>query len=182
MKKCALFLAEGFEETEAVALVDVLRRGQVMVEIVSITGNLVVCGSHQIRVNADTLFEDASFDDVDMLILPGGIPGSNNLNAFEPLKELLRKFNSQQKPIAAICAAPFILGEMGLLEGKEAICYPGYESKLTGATISDKRVVISGNMLTSLGLISAVDFGLAIVKYLHGDEVSTKVSAGLLLL
>ncbi|MFZ4454807.1 MAG: DJ-1 family glyoxalase III [Bacteroidales bacterium] len=182
MKKCAIFLAEGFEETEAVALVDVLRRGQVMVEIVSITSNLVVCGSHQIRITADSLFEYASFEDVDMLILPGGMPGSENLNAFEPLKELLRQFDENQKPIAAICAAPFILGEMGLLQGKEAICYPGYESKLTGATISNKLVVISGNIFTSLGLISAVDFGVAIVKYLQGDEIADKVSAGLLLL
>jgi 4-methyl-5(b-hydroxyethyl)-thiazole monophosphate biosynthesis len=181
MKKCCVFLAEGFEETEAVAIIDILRRGGISVEIVSITGKIEVCGAHQITILADSLFAEASFDDADMLILPGGMPGASNLSNFAPLKQLLVQFNLYQKAIAAICAAPFILGEIGLLQGKEATCYPGFEKQLLGATLSKKKTVISGNIITSVGIISVLEFGIAIVKYLHGEAIAAQTASALLL-
>ncbi|MDD2799609.1 MAG: DJ-1/PfpI family protein [Bacteroidales bacterium] len=182
MQKCYVFLAEGFEETEAVGIIDVLRRGNLVVEIVSITGQLHVAGAHQISVNADSLFEQNSFADAAILILPGGMPGTTNLNNFEPLRQLLLRFNAAKKPIAAICAAPLVLGGLGILDGKEAICYPGVERKLEGAVISKNNVVVSENIITSIGVISVLEFGLSIVKELQGDEVRDQVAAALLVL
>ncbi|MEI7675202.1 MAG: DJ-1 family glyoxalase III [Bacteroidales bacterium] len=182
MKKCYIFLAEGFEETEAVCVIDVLRRGKLEVEVVSITPQLKVMGAHQIEVMANSLFVENDFLDAQMLILPGGMPGTKNLNQHEPLKHLLKKFSDAGIPIAAICAAPLVLGGLGLLQGREAICYPGFEDELRGATISKKQVVISENMITSIGVVSAIEFGVSIVKYLQGDEIAARVSADLLLL
>jgi len=164
MGKVYIFLAEGFEEIEALTVVDLLRRAQIEINMVSITGSLQVTGSHQISVMADVLFEDAKFDDADMLVLPGGLPGTINLMKHEGLDKLLRKFHSESKNMAAICAAPTILGNKGLLEGKKATCYPGCENELTGSTVLYDDVVIDGNIITSRGLGTAIDFALAIIK------------------
>lgn len=182
MKTCYLFLAEGFEETEAIGLADVLRRGQLKVELVSVSESKAVCGAHQITVLADSLFAENSFEDAAMLILPGGMPGTTNLSRFEPLQRLLKDFAAKGGHLAAICAAPSILGELGLLEGKNAVCYPGFESKLKGASFVNQKVVISGNVMTSLGVVSVLEFGLAIVRTLQSDEIADKTAAGLLLL
>lgn len=182
MKKCYLFLAEGFEETEAVGVADVLRRGKLDVELISISSDKAVTGSHQITILADRLFSETSFDDAAMLILPGGMPGTLNLKKHEPLQQLLLRFAAGKGRISAICAAPSILGELGLLEGKEAICYPGFEASLSGASVVNQRVVISDNIITSLGVISVIEFGLAIVRLLQSDEIADKTAAGLLLL
>lgn len=182
MQKCYVFLAEGFEETEAIGVIDVLRRGQLEVEVVSISNEKTVCGAHKIVVQADSLFSDHTFDDAQILILPGGMPGTTHLNEFEPLKQLLVRFNESGGLVAAICAAPLVLGELGLLRGQKAICYPGVESKLLGATIVNEKVVESGNVITSLGVVSVVDFGIAIVRRLQGDEIANRVASGLLVL
>ncbi len=182
MKKCYVFLAEGFEETEAVGVIDILRRGQLVVEVVSISDNKIVRGAHQIDILADSLFSENDFEDAQMLILPGGMPGTTNLNNFEPLKQLLTQFEAARKPLAAICAAPLVLGGLGILQGKNAICYPGCEDKLLGATIVNEKVVVSGNAITSLGVVSVVEFGIAIVRKLQGDEMADRVAAALLVL
>jgi protein deglycase len=181
MKKCFVFLAEGFEETEAVGIIDVLRRGELPVKVVSITGKNEVCGAHGITVLADTLFEQTSYDDAAMLILPGGMPGTRNLNSHSGLKKLLKAFGESGKPVAAICAAPLVLGGLGLLNGKEAVCYPGYEDKLDGASVSKgKKTVVSGNIITSIGVVSVVEFGITIVRLLQGEAIANRVAAGLL--
>jgi 4-methyl-5(b-hydroxyethyl)-thiazole monophosphate biosynthesis len=182
MKKCYVFLAEGFEETEAVGIIDILRRGQLVVEVVSISDNKIVRGAHQIDILADSLFSENDFEDAQMLILPGGMPGTTNLNNFEPLKQLLKQFEAAQKPLAAICAAPLVFGGLGILRDKNAICYPGCEDKLLGATIVNEKVVVSGNVITSLGVVSVVEFGIAIVRKLQGDEMADRVAAALLVL
>jgi DJ-1 family protein len=180
MKKCYVFLAEGFEETEAVTIIDVLRRGQLAVDIVSITGKKEVAGAHGIKVLAEKLFEESSYEDGTMLILPGGMPGSNNLNNHSGLKKLIQSYDENGKYLGAICAAPLVFGGLGLLKGKEAICYPGFEDRLIGATISEKNTVFTDKIITSKGIISAVEFGLAIVKKLQGGEICRNVADGLL--
>jgi len=181
MKKVFLFLAEGFEETEAVATIDILLRGGLDVTSVSVTGNLLVTGAHGIAVNADSLFENTDFSSGDMLVLPGGMPGASNLNAHTGLKNLLIKFSANGKKIAAICAAPLVLGGLGLLEGKKATAYPGYESTLKGATFVESPFVKDGNIITGRGPGFVFQFGLAIVEELMGKAKAEEVAAGLLL-
>lgn len=177
-----LFLATGFEEIEAITTVDILRRGGVKVTTVSITGEHAVCGLHQIPVTADILFEDADFADGDAFILPGGGMGSQMLNKNEALKQLLVCKHEQNKWIAAICAAPLVLGGLGLVKEKKATCYPGIEPQLTGAILTHEPAVIDGNIITGKGPGLAFSFGLTILSALQGHEVADKVAGDLLLL
>ncbi|MDR3268879.1 MAG: DJ-1/PfpI family protein [Tannerella sp.] len=181
MKKAYLFLATGFEETEAIGTADVLRRGGVQLTTVSITGKLAVAGAHQITVVADQLFEEADYADADALILPGGGPGSQMLNGHEALKKQLVRQYEQNKWVAAICAAPLVLGGLGLLKGKKATCYPGIEPQLTGAILTDAPAVTDGNIITGKGPGLVFDFGLAILTALQGAEVANGVAGDLLL-
>ena len=181
MKKAFVFLATGFEEVEATGTIDVLRRGGIETTVVSITGDCEVDGAHGLALVADKLFAETDFADADALILPGGMPGSNNLNACEPLKDLLVKHYNEGKIVAAICAAPLVLGGLGLLKGREATCYPSFEPKLTGATITGEPVVADGNIITGKGPGLVFDFGLALVEALQGQAVAEEVAAGLLL-
>lgn len=172
-----IFLAPGFEEIEAVTVIDVLRRADIEVVTVSIPDEdddeFWVEGAHGISVFSDIDFEYADFDEGDMLILPGGQPGTKNLNAHKGLKKLLQKYYDQKKCIAAICAAPLVLGEMSLLKGKQATCYPGYEAQLLGAEIiKDKPVVIDGDIITANGPGAALEFALAIVEKFKGAETA----------
>jgi 4-methyl-5(b-hydroxyethyl)-thiazole monophosphate biosynthesis len=168
MKKVSLFLADGFEEIEAIATIDVLRRAGIAVETVSITGMPPVTGAHGIVVDADLLFEDAVFDGIDMLVLPGGMPGTLNLQAHNGLKNLLINFDNGRKYIAAICAAPMILGELGMLEGKEATVYKGYEEHLLGANYDASSLKLDGHILTAAGPYWTLNFALSIVAILLG--------------
>jgi 4-methyl-5(b-hydroxyethyl)-thiazole monophosphate biosynthesis len=179
--KTFLFLATGFEEIEAIATTDILRRAGLDVVTVSITGDLAVQGAHNIIVCADQLFEQTNFSDGVRLILPGGMPGANHLNAHDGLKKLLLQYNSEGKKIAAICAAPLVLGELNLLQGKRATVYPGYESRLHGATVVTESVVKDGNIITGRGPGWTVDFALAIVEEWLGKEKAQQVAAGMLL-
>lgn len=181
MKKVALFLAEGFEEIEALGTTDILRRAQIDVVTVSITNDKTVKGAHNIKVEADNTFSNIDFTDFDMLILPGGMPGAKNLNEHIELKNLLTEFNSKQKFIAAICAAPMVLGGLGLLKNKRATCYPGFEPELIGATITGENVVVDENIITGKGPGLVFDFGLRIVEQLLGLQVRREVQNGLLL-
>jgi 4-methyl-5(b-hydroxyethyl)-thiazole monophosphate biosynthesis len=181
MKQAFLFLAPGFEEIEAVGTIDILRRAGVSVSVVSVSGNRVVPGAHALSVEADVLFEQADFSSGDLLVLPGGMPGASNLNAHEGLKKQLLQYASSGKLIAAICAAPLVFGGLGLLQGKRATCYPGFESQLTGATVTGEAVVRDGNIITGQGPGKVFAFGLALVEALLGQAAAYEVAEGMLL-
>lgn len=175
MAKVAIFLAEGFEEIEALTVVDLLRRKGIEIQMVSVTGEYFVTSSHQITVKADALFDEMNYTDVDMLVLPGGMPGTLNLEKHIPLMNLLEKFYYSNKKIAAICAAPSILGHKGILKEKRACCYPGFEQDLAGANVTNNEVEVDGNVITSRGMGCAIPFGLAIVESFLGQEVSNSL-------
>lgn len=171
-----LFLADGHEEIEALTVVDLLRRAKIDIETVSITGNLMVTGSHKIEHKADRLFEETKLDEADMLILPGGMPGTKNLEAFTPLMEKVDEFANSGRNIAAICAAPTVFGHRGLLKGKKACCYPNMESQLDGAEVNFEKVNRDGNIITSRGLGTAIPFALEIISTLKDAETANQIA------
>ncbi len=181
MKKAIVFLANGFEEMEALGTVDILRRGGVEVTTVSITDNAVVTGAHNVPVTADKVINEVDLTSADALVLPGGMPGASNLNDSEAVKEALLQQHREGKVIAAICAAPLVLGGLGLLKGRNATCYPGFEPKLIGATVTGEAVEIADNVVTGKGPGLVMNFALALVAVLRGDAVAEEVAAGLLL-
>ena len=177
-----VFLATGFEEMEAVGTIDVLRRGNIETVTVSVTGNKTVIGVHSIPVTADELFENIDCSVYDALVLPGGGPGSEMLNKHEGVRKVLVEHYNNNKLIAAICASPRVFGSLGLLNGKNATCYPGIEPELIGATILNEPAVTDGNIITGRGPALVFDFGLAILNYLYGSpSKANEVAGGLLL-
>lgn len=180
MKKVYLFLAYGFEEVEALTAADLLRRAGAEVITVSISSSNAVTGAHSIPVVADIKLDESAFDDADAIVLPGGLPGVDNLKACRKLTDIINKNNEQGKYICAICAAPMILGGMGLLQGKKATCYPGCEGALTGAVTSEDRVCVDGNIITSRGVGTAIDFASEIIKVLFGAEKSAEIRKSVL--
>ena len=173
-----LFLADGFEEIEALTPVDLLRRAGVEVQTVSVTGKKEVMGSHKIPVICDTTFEEINPEDADVLVIPGGLPGTTTLAAHEGLGEAFKAAAANpEKKVAAICAAPSVLGGLGILNGKRAICFPGWEDKLTGAQIIEgARVVVDDNVTTSRGMGTAFDFGLSLVAQLVSEEKAEELA------
>lgn len=180
MKNAFLFLATGFEEIEALGTVDILRRGGIRVTTVSIMGDLKVMSAHNIPVIADYVFEEVDFSCLDALILPGGIPGSNHLNTCTRLKELIKQKNKEGKILAAICAGPMVLGGLGLLKGRKAVCFPNFEPTMIGSIPSDKGVEQDENIITSRGPGYVFDFGLTILTALRNEEIAGEVAAALL--
>ena len=176
MSKVLIFMAEGHEEIEALTVVDILRRADIEIEMVSITGNKKVPGSHGIVTYCDKLIETVNFDSADMLVLPGGMPGTLNLGLCEPLMDQIHGFNTSKKGLAAICAAPTVFGKAGLLQGKKATCYPGMEGDLLGANVSTDSVCHDGHIITSRGMGTAIPFALEIVKTFKGDDVANKLA------
>ena len=174
-----MFLAEGFEEIEALCPLDLLRRAGVDVKTVGV-GSKTVCGAHGIRVLADMCEDDLISFDADMIILPGGMPGSLNLDASEITDKLISAVTKNGGRIAAICAAPLILGRRGLLEGKEATCYPGFENELKGATICEKPVITDGNVTTAKGMGVALEFALELVRVTLGEKVASEIGASVM--
>ncbi|MBO4457830.1 MAG: DJ-1/PfpI family protein [Butyrivibrio sp.] len=172
MAKIAIFLANGFEEIEALTVVDLLRRAKIEITTASITGDKTVEGSHGIKVEADALLADIDFDGLDMIILPGGMPGTKNLDACEPLKAKIAEFNNAKKMLGAICAAPTVYGKMGILNGKKACCYPGCEGDLLGANVVTDETAKDGNIITSRGMGTAIPFGLAIIEHFNGKDAA----------
>ena len=165
-----LFLADGFEEVEALCPLDLLRRAGADVKTVGITGKQVT-GSHNITVTADILPEEIVLDrELEMIILPGGMPGTTNLDASGAVHEAIRFVAERGITIGAICAAPMIIGKLGYLSGRSAICYPGFEKYLIGANISAKSVVVDENFSTAKGMGVAAQFGLALVNVLFGED------------
>jgi len=173
-----LFLANGFEEIEALAPVDILRRGGKEVCTVSITDKLLVTGARGIPVMADKTIKDINPDDGEMFILPGGLPGADNLEACKPLCDMIVKANNQGKFVCAICAAPKILGKLGIVNGKKATCYPGYEDTLTGAEIAGTGVAVDGNVVTANGMGSSIEFALALLSLVSDN--ADKIAKGIL--
>ncbi len=169
MSKTGIFMANGCEEIEGLTVVDILRRADLEIDMISLNETTSVTGSHQITFLADTVFEDVNFDAYDAIVLPGGMPGTLHLGEHEGVRLVLQKFAREGKLIAAICAAPSVLGAAELLKNKKATCHPGFESKLTGAAFSEDAVVRDGNIITSRGMGTAIDFALAIAKYFKGD-------------
>lgn len=169
MKECYVFLAEGFEEIEALTVVDILRRDNIVVKMVSITKDKEVTGAHKIRVTADKTLSEIQVNDAAILILPGGMPGTLNLKECAPLMDMVKQFAQTNRRLAAICAAPTVLGDMGLLEGKSACCYPGMEDQLKGAKVSTDEVVTDGNITTSRGLGTAIPFALELVRIFDSE-------------
>ncbi len=169
-----MFLADGFEETEALAPLDILRRGGVEVQTIGVTGGYVT-GAHGITVKADILPPIALKDSTEAVILPGGGVGTQNLDASVLVKEAVQSAYSSGKLICAICAAPSVLGKMGLLRGKKATCYPGFEKYLDGAELSEANVAESGNVITANGMGAALDFGFAVLARLRGADKAEEV-------
>ena len=170
MKNIAVHLASGFEEIEAISIIDVLRRAELNVQVVSITDELVVQGSHNIKVIADVLFEEVDYSLVDMIVLPGGMPGSSNLNAHSGLREQILNFNDGGKLLGAICAAPMVFGNLGILKDKEATCYPGFEGELHGAIATSNEIEQTDTVVTGKGAGVAIKFALKIVEMIKGKE------------
>jgi len=178
MAKAALFLIDGYEETEAFTTVDVLRRGEVDVTTISLTGREMVNGKHGVQARADALFENACGEAYDMLVIPGGTIDYMN---HEGLLELVKRYDKEKKHVAAICAAPAVFGKAGILHGKRAVCYPSMESYLTGAVIGKGIVETDGHITTSKGPATAVFFALSLVEILKGKDVAQKVGDAFLI-
>ena len=179
MAKAGIFFAEGYEEIEALTVVDLCRRAGVEIQMISVTGEGSVAGSHGICVKMDALLTEVDFGQLDMLILPGGMPGTAHLAAHKELGEALVKAVSEERRVAAICAAPSVLGGLGLLKGKKATCYPGFEDKLTGAEYTSQGVITDGLVTTARGLGYALDLGLELLGLLDSRENAAKIKASI---
>lgn len=175
MKKVSVFLAEGFEEVEGLTAVDLLRRAGAEVTMAAVGDSLEVTGSHGICVKADRFLNPEEERKADLLVLPGGQPGTKNLNGCSVLLELLKEFDREEKKLAAICAAPTVLGSAGLLEGRKATCYPGCEGGLKGAKICKERVAADGHITTSRGVGTAIPFALSLIEQLYGKEKAEEI-------
>ena len=175
MAKVYTFLAEGCEEVEALITVDLLRRAGNQVDMISINGKDIVTGANGIAIVADRKIEDGGLDDADVYFLPGGMPGTKYLGECQTLTELLKKKFAEGKRIAAICAAPSVLGALGILQGKKAVCYPGIEDKLTGAEVLQVTTVSDGNVTTGRGVGAALDFALEIIRQINSPETAAEV-------
>ena len=180
----ALLLADGFEEIEALTPLDVLRRGGVDVKTVAVVGddakNGFITGAHGITVKCDFTLSCVSPEDFDSVILPGGMPGSLNLDASPYTDKFIAAVQKNGARLAAICAAPLVLGRRGLLSGKEAICYPGFEGELLGARISERSVVTDGNITTAKGMGVALEFANELVRIIAGKQKADELSAAVM--
>lgn len=174
MKVLVLF-ANGFEEVEAVTQVDFLRRAGVEVTTASITKDRMVVGTFGIAMQTEVVLNEIDTDIFDMVVLPGGLKGMENLKACKEVSDLLIRYNEQGKWLAAICASPSILGNLGLLENKNAVCYPGHEQNLTGAMIQEDDVVVDGNIITSKGPATSLSFALKLIEVLCGEEKANEI-------
>ncbi len=181
MAKAYIFFANGFEDVEALATVDIFRRGGVDIKTVSVTGDILVTTASDITIQADMLFENGTYDDADMLILPGGAkPGAFALNEHTALKNLLSYHHQRGTKIAAICAAPLVLGGIGLLRGKRATCYPGMDGYLDGAIYTEELVTVDGNITTGRGPAASFEFAYTLLAQLIGDAAVQAIRDGMI--
>ena len=176
MSKAAVFFGTGFEEIEALTVVDLLRRAGIETVMASVMDQRHVEGSHNIMVETDMLDREVDFDQTDVIVLPGGTSGTKHLEACELLMTQVDSFAKQGKIVAAICAAPSILGHRGILQGKKACSYPSFESHLEGAEVLQQPAVIDGNIITGRGMGASIPFGLAILEKLQGKEAARQMA------
>lgn len=176
-----LFLADGFEEIEALCVVDILRRAELNVKTVSIKENSSVLGAHNVPVHADELFSEQNFEDAQMLILPGGLSGASKLEAHKGLRRLLLEFARDGKYLAAISTAPYTLGKLNILNGKKVTCYPGCENDLVGARKSCHAVVSDGSIITGNGPGAVFDFAFTIVEHFCGKQMVRELKKGMMI-
>ncbi len=181
MKKVYIFLGDGFETVEALMSVDVLRRGGVDVETVSIMKDIKVLSSHNVEIKADIMLNDADLDTCEMMVLPGGLGGTNNIKANDKLIAALKTQAQKGKYVCAICAAPSALGINGILKGKKATVYPGFEDEMNGAEVTGENVTVDGNIITGKGPGMALEFALTLLNTLKGEKVCAEVKLGMLL-
>jgi 4-methyl-5(b-hydroxyethyl)-thiazole monophosphate biosynthesis len=170
IKNIAVHLAEGFEEIEAISIIDVLRRADFNVSVISVTGKNEVTSKQNVTVAADQLFENVDYEKIDMIVLPGGMPGAKNLKEHKALGEKILSFYKSGKPLGAICAAPIVFGNLGILENKNATCFPGFEDELKGANLTGNDVEVDGKIITGKGAGVAILFALKIVEFIKGKE------------
>ena len=175
MKTAIVFLADGFEECEGLLAVDLLRRAKVNVVTASITGKRTVTSSHGVTLEADALAEEADFAAGDMVILPGGMPGTTRLGESAVVRDQCLAY-ARDKYVAAVCAAPSVLAGLGLLEGKPATCHPNFEDKMAGAVVTREPVAVAGRIITGQGLGAAIPFALELVKVLAGAEEAQRIA------
>lgn len=174
MKTVVVFLADGFEECEGLAVIDLLRRAGAQVLTASIMGRLDIKAAHGVFIKADVLAEDVDFGQADMVVLPGGGEGTENLSKNDIVKEQCLSF-AKDKMLAAICAAPSVLAGLGLLEGRKAVVYPGMENVMKGAVMTDAPAVVDGNIITGRGPGACFDFALELICQLMGEEKSEEI-------
>lgn len=180
MNKLGIFMADGCEEIEGLTVVDIARRANMEIVMISITGKKEVTGSHNIVFQADALASEVDYEQLDGIILPGGMPGTLHLGEDETVNRVIKEFAQKEKLVGAICAAPSVLGVAGILEGKRATCHPGFEEKLTGAVICEEEVAVDGNIITSRGMGTAISFALEIVRYYSDNAAVEKICKGLI--
>ncbi len=181
MKKTMILLANGYEEIEALTVVDFLRRAEISIDLVSIIGKLETVSAHGVHILADKLIEEINPNEYDAVITPGGLPGSNVLAGNEKVKSLLQSFYGENKLIASICASPLALEAAGIAEKVKGTCYPGFEGQVHFKEFIEKPVVKDGNVITSRGPATTSYFALAIIEELAGKETAEKVKNGTLM-
>lgn len=182
MSKVYIFLADGFEDIEGLTVVDLMRRAEIGIETVSIKETKEVTTSHGIILQADRIFAGTDFSDADMLVLPGGMPGTKHLGAYEPLTELLTEFYKKGGKVAAICAAPSVFAGLGFLKGRKATSYPSFLDKLDGAVTTEEAVAVDENVTTSRGMGTAIDFSLSLISQLAGEEKAEEIAKSIVYL
>ncbi len=175
-----VFLANGFEEIEALAVVDIFRRGGIDIKTVSVTGSEFATTSHNITIKTDLKIEDANLADAELIVLPGGMPGATNLNEHDGVRTALLGQAAKGKRIAAICAAPMVLGGLGLLKGRRATCYPGFEKYLDGATYTAELVTTDGNITTGRGPAATLPFAYSLLEAFIGKEATNDIRNGMI--
>ncbi len=181
MAQAYIFLAPGYEEVEMLTVVDMVRRANLQIEMVSITDQREVTSSHNVTITADKLFDEVDFATAQMLILPGGIPGTPNLRAFEPLCQKLQEFASDpEKWVAAVCAAPTVLGELGILDGHKATCYPSFADQIICGEYIKQPVVRDGHIITSRGMGTCIDFAGEIITALKDRDTAAQVKSAII--
>lgn len=178
--KILVFLGEGFEEVEAVTVVDYLRRMEIIVDMVSITRDNIVRGSHNINVTTDKLLDELNLESYDGLVIPGGMPGALNLRDNKEVIDIVKRMYYDNKLVAAICAGPIVLAKANIIEDKNITSFPGFEKELPGANYKNDSVVVDGNIITSKGPYFAVDFAIEIVRYLLGDKKAEALKTDIL--
>ena len=176
MKKVCVLLADGFEEIEGLTVVDLLRRAKIYVDTISIMDDYIVHGTHGINVQTEDLFDEVDFDEFDMVVLPGGMPGTLNLKEHEGLRNLIGEFDKKKKYLAAICAAPSILSELGILKGRKACAYPSFEEGLDCAQVVHEAAVTDGHVTTGRGMGAAIPFALKLTELLCGTEKANEIA------